>query len=1250
MKLISFIFAFSLFSVFLSAQSWHQEEDVTLIKGDSRVIIPETYLTYKIDFNNLKKNLIPHSSSESTFSDRNDSEIKINLPSPNGEVKSYYIFRNDVFHPELAKKYTNISAYTGYNIDNPSEIVKLSISHKGMDAMIFSASKPTIFIDRYSIKNSNNYIVYYKNNLSNNSVIDKCNIEIPNDGYKEIEHDIRYGDCQLRKFRLALACSGEYGIFHGGNVPDVLAEFNTSINRINGIYEREMGVTLQLIPNTDLLIYLDTLTDPYTNESGLTMLGENQNNIDNVIGFDNYDIGHVYSTGGGGIASLRSPCTDRKARGVTGRANPVGDPFWVDYVAHEMGHQFGGNHTFNNSCNSNISLNTAVEPGSASTIMGYAGICQPNVQNNSDDYFHAINIQEIANFLIAGNGNCAELLTTNNNSPELDPLFGNNHILPIGTPFILSASATDLDNDQLTYCWEQMDNEIATMPPVSSEVGGPAFRSISPTIDGFRYFPRLSRILNGTNNHEFEVLTTADRSMTFNVTVRDNSPLVGCTDDDDLTLQFVSTAGPFLITSQNSTLTWNAGSQETVTWDVANTDVAPVSCQYVDILLSIDGGLNFDIQLATDIANIGSHDIIVPFVLSNNCRIMVKCASSVFMDINNQDFIISAPYNLTSSDISKESCNGDPVEYVFDFTSYAENQDPVVFNVSGLPDNVLVSLTPQQSDVDTELVVSLSNLQGLSSGIYDFFISATNNIFTQSIDLKLQIGSSTYLPIVYTAPIDGAIGVGVSTVLEWQAQSGINSYEIQVSKNPSFDVLLISEIVNETNYSFNGMSSTVYYWRVKSVSTCFVSDWSTSFSFQTIGLQCNDQDTVVNLSISAVDTDTITSIIKINESGPAYGVEVTINIEHTWIGDLSAWLVSPFGTKVLLFQRPGIPLSEFGCSEDNIQVVLSDNATFTAADFEDSCAPNNPAISGNYQPVVQLSIFNGQLLQGDWQLVITDSFGQDGGTLLDWSLITCLPTDISSGSVITNHPLILNNVTESIISMSNLVIENDNVDESYYTIRSTPSNGDIYLQQSATNFIRLNQGDQFSQQDINLNKIKYQLADLTATTDSFVFDTQDNNNRYTANNIFNIEIILDDFAVGVSIGSNILCFGDHNGSIVTQATGGIPPFMYSLNGGTFGDSNIFENLAVGTFTISVKDANDDILVAPPIILSQPEELTANISIEEDTITLNASGGIEDYLYSFDGGQSYSAINKLIAIDGYSYNFSIKDYNDCIVEL
>lgn len=636
---------------------WIPQAEQQILQQEERRLIPNKFLSYRVDTTALQALLLgsPHETDVSP----NNSEQILQLPDPEGNLQRFKIVAYDLLVPELQQKWWYIRTWRGISTENPMTTIRLDWTDRGFHAMV-RGEEGSWFVDPLYWNRRDVYQVYHKKDYPMPDrpfechTVDDRKPDNAGDGSSG-----RAGDCQFREYRLALACTGEYAIFHGGTEAGAASAMATSMNRVNGVYETDLALRLVLIANNNDLIYLDPATDPYTNNSGSTMLGQNQSNIDNVIGTANYDIGHVFSTGGGGIASLRSPCvSSRKARGVTGRGSPIGDPFDIDYVAHEMGHQFGGNHTQNNSCNRS---SASMEPGSASTIMGYAGICVPNVQNNSDPYYHGVNIQEIANYMETGFGNsCATIIDMSNNGPTTTA--GQDYDIPGDTPFVLTGNASDPDGDPLTYCWEQYDNEVGeAMPPLSSNTQGPMFRSFDPVSSTDRYFPRLTDIINNVDP-TWETLPATTRDMDFRVTVRDFDGNYGCTTEDNITLSVDGSTGPFLVTSPNTNLTWFEQSQATVNWDVAGTATGPISCSNVDILLSYDGGNTYPTTLESNTPNDGSQTITVPIGTSTTARVMVRCSDNVFFDISNVNFTIdvaTAPdYTFTYSGGVPSACEG----------------------------------------------------------------------------------------------------------------------------------------------------------------------------------------------------------------------------------------------------------------------------------------------------------------------------------------------------------------------------------------------------------------------------------------------------------------------------------------------------------------------------------------------------------------------------------------------------------------
>ncbi|MFC6267628.1 reprolysin-like metallopeptidase [Frigoriflavimonas asaccharolytica] len=673
MKIKLLIFTFLIFfsvPIFAQQNEWTKANERNIGKKHERGAIVSKFELFNLNLENLKNQL-------SKASDRDilprAKGVLVKFPTESGSFATYEVFESSTMHPDLQKKYSDIKSYMGVNIENPLSTVTFAVDpYFGFNAS-FKNETDMFYLETYT-KDNSTYILYNRNNATSLSKF-QCLVD-----ENKLQREISTGDNSQktvidgikRTYRLAITTSTEYsdfmitaaGISTGTDAQKkaaVLAGVNLAVARLNQVFENELALRMVLIPNTDLLFFLTT--DTFDAASTGQMLGENVTVTNAIIGASNYDLGHIfYSGGGGGLAGLGVICGNGKAGGVTGTGSPIGDPFVIDYVAHEMGHQMGGNHTQNNSCNR--SANNAMEPGSASTIMGYAGICAPDVQGNSDPYYHANSIREMYTIL-TGSGNCGVKTATGNNEPTAN--LGEDKTIPRDTPFALKSISVDPEGDPITYSFEQMDKDVALMPPRGTNAVGPMFRSINPSTSSTRYFPRLITIVQGydptilatTDFRAWEKLSSVSRILNFSVLVRDNNPFGGQTKRDDIKVIVTAAAGPFIVTSQNVANTvWELGKPTTITWNVANTTAAPISTTDVTILLSTDNGVTFPIVLKDSTPNNGTYTFAVPEGLgkTDNARIMIKAIDNIFLNVNIRPFsinstIIDPEETFTTTDI-----------------------------------------------------------------------------------------------------------------------------------------------------------------------------------------------------------------------------------------------------------------------------------------------------------------------------------------------------------------------------------------------------------------------------------------------------------------------------------------------------------------------------------------------------------------------------------------------------------------------
>lgn len=918
---------------------------------------------------------------------------EIRLPMPDGAIESFRIEEHQIMSKELASKYPNIKSYKAVNIKHPNEVVYLSRGMDGFYGMGFSESSGQFFIDALDPE-SQNFIVYSKKDLPEGKMDFSCDVEhfgkhnnddeSPQVAQKEVAalNDRK----QLRIFRIAIATTGEYSQFHLNNQgvsetaspsekrAAVLSAINTTMTRVNGIFERDIAIKMELIGNNDEIIFLDPDTDGFSNSNASELINQSQTKIDQIIGTANYDIGHTFSTGGGGLAFLASPCSSRnKAKGITGSSYPLGDAYDVDYVSHEIGHQFGATHTFNGSagsCSGNRTNATAVEPGSGSTIMSYAGICGgQNVQTYADSYFHTVSIAQMVENIYNGSSLCGQYENINNQVPIADA--GKDMAVPKLTPILLQGESADLDGDSLLHVWEQLDAEITDAPPSSVATGGPVFRSINPTSGAKRYLPNLETVLDGGLANQWEVLPSVDRVLNFAFTVRDGNQ--NNTDLKEITVQ--GDAGPFKILSLNENPgSLVGGATLSLEWDVADTDKPPINTQFLGLYFSPDP-LNQEFGLVqSNIPNTGSALIRLPNVSTSKGRFMLKAQDNVYFDINDTNLsIVQSDFVMEFESLSASVCAPEEFSYKLDFQRNSGFDERVDFSVSGYPDGVDAVISPAYFDVGEsgEVFVTISNISSDDSGDYSLVFSGLSQNSNINVDLSLEVFSGTSDAAELLFPETESVDTGLELSLEWEELNSAAAYFVELSKNQDFSNLIVRERLLSTGFEISDLAPlTTYYWRVQGENSCGLGEYSNVSSFTTADIRII-QSKYDGGSIQIPDNNLGGLVIDlpVEDQILVRDVNVGFTMTHSYVGDMKISIIGPNDTEVVL------KYEEAGNSGNNFtQTVFDDQA-------ESAIIAGQAPYTGSFRPQSSLSALNGQLAAGLWKLKFVDSGPQDLGVL-----------------------------------------------------------------------------------------------------------------------------------------------------------------------------------------------------------------------------------------------------------------------------
>jgi Metallo-peptidase family M12B Reprolysin-like len=691
----------------------------------SQLVRPTNAAMFSIDWTSLRSTL---DQAPLEGSSRDSKPLSIDLPTPGGDLARFNIQQYSMMEPALAEAFPQIKTYRGVGVDGSS--IYLDQTPQGFHASVIDPKGGNWYLDPvFHLEAGGSHMAYYRADAQLtaanrawqcHTVADAVDTVGADQDQDASPAEALNGNTR-RVYRLAVSATGEYTTFHGGTVALGQAAIVTAINRINQVYGYELEIGFTLVANNQNIVYTNSSTDPFTNSDGIAMLSQNQSTIDSVIGSANYDLGHVFSTGGGGVASLGVlGVNGSKARGVTGSFSPINDPFVIDYVAHEMGHQLNALHTFNSTSGScgggNRDSSAAFEPGSGSTIMSYAGICgSDNLQSNSDAFFHSFSLEQIWAHLNSRSPSLGAPVASGNAAPRVSITGPTSYTIPARSYFQLAASATDADNNPITYSWEQRDLGTAATLSSTFTANGPLFRVRNPSANGTRVFPQLSNILANTTNNQ-EKLPTVGRTMNFTVYVRDGQGGVSNFNSagtaQNVALTVVDTGAKFDITNFNSASSVVGGTSQTINWNVAGTNANGINTANVRILFSTDGGQTFPIVLAASEANDGSATVTMPFTPgTTQGRFKIEGVDNVFFDITNANTTLVASVGSPTPNAPTLSAGSDTGTSSSDLLTKLNNASPtdvLTFNVTNTVAGATVELLYAGNVIGTAVATGTS--------------------------------------------------------------------------------------------------------------------------------------------------------------------------------------------------------------------------------------------------------------------------------------------------------------------------------------------------------------------------------------------------------------------------------------------------------------------------------------------------------------------------------------------------------------
>ena len=1125
MKSIFLVFCSLFMFVSLQAQSvWQSSDDAAIYANfdEERGITPQAYATFELDAELMKFKLSDAPSEDDPNRWRN--AVSMDLPMPDGSLETFIFVESPVMEEGISARYPEIKTYRGVSIEDRYKKARIGYAPiSGFHASVRSL-EGDIYIDAYFADSSPYYNSYYtKDDLVDQSLLSgTCGTEytaedlIAASGQGTAVQTRGYEDPVIRReYRLAVATTGEWGRFFG-SVAATLEKIVQGVNRVNQSLENEAAVFFKLIDDNDKVIFIDPDTDPYDpgmGHQGRQVLGQNTAVLNQYLdGPSSYDVGHVFTRGCtdgiAGVASFGSVCGNNKGNGVSCVGLADISAFMVGTTIHELGHQFACSHSWSNcpGAQENVSAGTSWEIGSGITFMSYAGACgSQNLAGTNDAYYHTGNLNQFYDFMtFAGGNNCGEQIETDNHCPIVSTPYPNGLNIPINTPFELTGIAEDPDDDAMTFNWEQMD-VAAELFVGQFSFNGPQFTSYPPNENPDRIIPRLQNLLSGIGSSN-EILPSDARSYSFRFTARDNHPEAGIASWTDLSFNSTNAAGPFRVSYPDEPVSVEVGKSLEVMWDVAGTDGVEVNCQFVDIYLSTNSGLNFDRKLATKVPNTGAATVLMPNEVSSNCRIKVKASNNMFFNISRPNFKIVEPANpgfyfdLAFAETSV--CLPAVVELPINGTSFQSFENPVTLEVTeGLPVGAVATFSQNPMMPGENSVLSI-DLNGTNvTGRYDIKIQGIAEDADPLVQpFILNIQGTDFSDLALISPESNTVQSGQAT-FEWSTTLNADSYDFELATSPAFGDDIVASIYGTLSNAYSPTivleKSSLYYWRVLANNSCIAYP-SETYLLATEALQCEkyfSEDLPRNISGSGLPT--VESRMYISAPGQVSDVNVR-NIKglHEDISDIVGTIISPAGTEVVLFDQICFNSSDFNAGFDdestlNLACPLANNIT--------------------YIPEESLSVFNGEDIEGDWILRLEDKRSGNGGQFQRFELQLCSNQSLASPTLVVNETLEVLRGFGQYVLPSSLLTEDDNNDagELIYTVVNLPAHGEL------TRFgVALNVGDQFSQFEVDNYSVVYQHDGGAENDDMFQFTVIDGEGGWIG--ITNFNIVIGDSGISTS--------------------------------------------------------------------------------------------------------------------------------------